>query len=366
MKKTMTKISWVVGVLVVAPTVACAACGASSDDGTTAQDLTSERRRDASSDGASGGARLPLVKVADVPLPGRSTRFDYQDVDVAKGHLVIAHMNDGAVVIVDLRDGTVLKELKGIPTARGVIVADDVGTIFVTSSPNQLVLIDNTSLTEIGRVTTGNGPDGDGWDPVDKIVGVSDQRDGALSLIADAGRGARKQVPLGSETGNVVFDAQRGCFWITVVGTSPPDALVAVDPKAAKVLSSIPLPGCKGAHGLRIHPDGKSAFIACEGNKKLARVDLGGAHAVSLASTGSGPDVLAVDPALGWLYVAAESGDLTVFDIAKPGVSLVGHDQPGAHSHSVAVDPATHHVFFPLLSGPSGTPVLRILRPTGS
>jgi hypothetical protein len=275
-------------------------------------------------------------------------------------------MNDGVVLILDLRDGSVVKQIPGVPTARGVVVADDAGVIFVTSSPDRLVLIDNRALTEITRVATGKAPDGDGWDPADQIVGVSDQQDGALSLIKDAGRGQRSQVPLGTEIGNVVFDAARGVFWITVVTASPPDQLVAVNPKTATASTTIALPGCSGAHGLRLHPDGQSAFIACESNDRLTRVDLAGSHSVSTAPTGSGPDVMSIDPGLGWLYVAAESGDLTVFDITKPGVSLVGHDQPGANSHSVVVDPATHRVFFPLMAGPSGQPVLRIMRPKGT
>jgi DNA-binding beta-propeller fold protein YncE len=316
-------------------------------------------------DGSIAAAHLPLVLVADVDLPGGATRFDYQDVDTTLGHLVIAHMNDGTVLIADLRDGSVLKALPGIPTVRGVVVADDVGRIFATSLPSQLVLIDNMALTEVGRVSTGNGPDGVSWDPVDKTVGVSDQSDGALSLIPNAGTGTRVQVALGSETGNVVFDTNRRVFWITVVRTSPPDQLMAVDPTTAKVTTTIALPGCNGAHGLRLHPDGQTAFIACESNYVLARVDLGGSHAVTSAPTGSGPDVLSIDPGLGWLYVAAESGDLTVFDIQKPGVLLIGHDSPGNNSHSVAVDVATHRVFFPLMAGPKGTPVLRIMRPSG-
>src|SRR5436309_1102740 len=107
----------------------------------------------AESDGAAA-AHLPLVLVADAPLPGRSTRFDYQDVDLARGHLVIAHMNDGELLVVDLKDGAVLARLTGIPTARGVVVADEVNRIFVTSSPSQLVMIDNVALTEVGRVAT--------------------------------------------------------------------------------------------------------------------------------------------------------------------------------------------------------------------
>lgn len=311
------------------------------------------------------GPRLPLVEVADVPLPGGATRFDYQEIDTAQSHLVIAHMNDGAVVIANLSDGSPIKQLTGIPVARGIAVADDVGIIFATSSPNQLVLIDNKALTEIRRVTTGNAPDGVAWDPTHKVVGVSDQSDGAISLVTNSGSGTRTAVPLGTETGNVVYDAARGWFWITAVKTMPPDQLVAVDPTSAKVVTSIGLPGCRGAHGLRLHPDGQSAFIACESNDVLTRVDLGGSHAVTTAPTGSGPDVLSIDPGLGWLYVAAESGDLTVFDIRRPGVTLIGHDSPGNNSHSVVADPATHRVFFPLMAGPAGSPVLRVMRPTG-
>jgi sugar lactone lactonase YvrE len=196
---------------------------------------------------------------------------------------------------------------------------------------------------------------------------VSDQGAGAASLIADSGSGARKQVSLGSETGNIVYDAIRGTFWVTVVGTSPPDQLVAVDPVAAKTTTKIPLPGCSGAHGLRLHPDGKSALVACEGNSKVLRVDLvTDSHPVDVAPTGAGPDVMTIDPGLGWLYVAAESGDLTVFDLAKPGLVAINSEHPGDASHSVGVDPSTHHVFFPLVKGPAGTPVLRNMKPAGT
>ncbi len=315
---------------------------------------------------ASSGARFPLTLVADVDMPGKPVRFDYEDIDSANGHLVVAHMNDASVLILNAKDGSLAKLLPNIPTARGVVVASDVGRIFVTSSPNQLVIIDSTSLAEIGRVATGDGPDGVGWDPVHKTVGVSDQGDGAVSLIAGSGGGARTQVPLGRETGNVVFDAPRGRFWAAVVAASPPDQLMAIDPVTATVTTRIPLPGCDGAHGLRIHPDGQSAFVACEGNNVLARVDLGNANTVVTSPTGSGPDVLSIDPGLHLLYIAAESGDLTVFDIAQAGLAPIDHEHPGDNAHSVVVDPSTHHVFFPLTAGPKGTPVMRIMKPSGA
>jgi YVTN family beta-propeller protein len=303
---------------------------------------------------------LPLTLVADVDLPGGATRFDYQEIDPAHGHLIVAHMNDASVLVLDLADASVAKLLPNIPTPRGVTSGD--GRIFVTSSPSQLVIIDAQSLAEIARVPTGNGPDGVGYDPVDKIVGVSDQHDGAISLIEAAGSGARTQVPLGKETGNVVFDGARHAFWAAVVTASPPDQLMQIDPVAKSITTRIDLPGCEGAHGVRLHPDGKSAFIACEDNNALVRVDLA-TQAIVTASTGSGPDVMSIDPGLGWLYVAAESGDLVVFDINKPGLVAIDREHPGDNSHSVAADSATHHVFFPLMAGPSGKPVMRIMQP---
>src|SRR5690349_10420982 len=188
--------------------------------------------------GGSAPSGTLLALVNDVPLPGGATRFDYQEIDSAHDQLVVAHMNDDAVLVLALSDGSVRKVLPNIPTPRGVAIGD--GKIFVTSKPSQLVIIDGTTLAEITRVTTGRSPDGDAFDPDDKIVGVSDQGDGALSLIANSGTGTRTPVALGSETGNVAYDPMRKQFWITVVKSSPPDQLVEVDPKTATVTTSIP------------------------------------------------------------------------------------------------------------------------------
>jgi DNA-binding beta-propeller fold protein YncE len=307
----------------------------------------------------------PLELVTDVALPGGATRFDYQDVDTAHRQLVVVHMHDNAVEILDLQDGSLRGRVTGIATPRGIAVAPDINRIFVTSKPGELVIIDSVSLREVRRVKTGTAPDGDAWDPVDKIVAVSDQRDGALSLISNSGEGERRQIPLGVETGNVIYDSARRRFWITVVGKNLPDQLVAVDPLSFAVTERIDIPGCQRTHGLRLHPDGRSAFIACEQNDLLVRVELAEGHRVTSAATGHGPDVLAIDPALGWLYVAPESGDVTIFDINQPGLSVIGVARPGENAHTVAEDPGTHRVFFPLMRGPAGTPVLRVMKPKG-
>ena len=333
---------------VILPALGMAACSACSHSSSSPAAVASS-------------PSFPLTLVADAPLPGASTRFDYQEIDPTAGHLVVAHMDDASVLVLNLADASVAKLLPNIPTPRGVTSGD--GRIFATSSPSTLVIFDATALSEIARVATGNGPDGVGYDPVDHVVGVSDQSDGAVSLISGSGQGARKQIVLGRETGNVVYDAGRGSFWAAEVNASPPDQLVQIDPVSQAATRRIDLPGCDGAHGVRIHPDGKSAFVACENNDVVVRVDLAGAQPIVSAPSGTGPDVMSIDPSMGWLYVAAESGDLVVFDISQPGLVAIDREHPGDGAHSVAVDPATHRAFFPLVKGPSGTPVMRIMSP---
>src|SRR5690349_13861416 len=38
--------------------------------------------------GGGPDGQLPLVLVGDVDLPGAANRFDYQDIDAARGHLI--------------------------------------------------------------------------------------------------------------------------------------------------------------------------------------------------------------------------------------------------------------------------------------
>ncbi len=307
-----------------------------------------------------------LTLVTDAPLLVDASRFDYLDVDPARKHLVVAHMGSDEVIVVGLADGEFVGRVPKIRTVRGVRVAGDANLILATAAAtDELVRIDATTLMELGRTRTGRAPDGLDWDPVHRIVAVSDQKDGAVSLIGDMGKGPRRQVRVGVETGNVAFDGSRKWFWVSVVRKEPPDALVALDAETGAIRATVALPGCRGAHGLRLHPDARSAYVACEDDDRVVRVNLESPHAMTTATVGAGPDVLALDPGLARLYVATERGDLHVFDVARPGLVLIGHQDAGKNAHSLAVDPASHRVFIPLVSGPGGVPTLRVMEPTG-
>jgi hypothetical protein len=47
--------------------------------------------------GGSASAQTFLKTVADIPLPGGATRFDYQSLDPATGRLYLSHMGGGCL-----------------------------------------------------------------------------------------------------------------------------------------------------------------------------------------------------------------------------------------------------------------------------
>ena len=81
------------------------------------------------------------------------------------------------------------------------------------------------------------------------------------------------------------------------------------------------------------------------------------------ATVGLAPDVLAFDSSLHRLYVSAESGVVAVF--AERGLKLekLGQAFLAPNAHTVAVDPATHLVYFALERGASERPQLLIMKP---
>jgi 6-phosphogluconolactonase (cycloisomerase 2 family) len=82
-----------------------------------------------------------------------------------------------------------------------------------------------------------------------------------------------------------------------------------------------------------------------------------------VARVGSDPDVLAFDPGNRRLYVAAESGDVAVFAERAHTLRKLGQSHLASAAHTVAVDPRTHLVYFPLEAGANGRPQLLVMKP---
>ncbi|KVG69870.1 YncE family protein [Burkholderia ubonensis] len=303
---------------------------------------------------------LPLKHVADVPLPGRPTRLDYASLDASRHLLFIAHLGDGEVIVFDTRASSVTARIADVSSVHGVLAIPELSRVYASATgTDEIVAIDAATLKIVARMPGGHYPDGMAYAPDVHKLYVSDEY-GKTETVIDVRSNRRvATIALDGEVGNTQYDTVSRHIFVNVQTRGQ---LVEIDPATDRVVGRFDLPGAKGNHGLLIDARDGLAFVACEGNDKLIVFDLHTKQVVRSFDVGADPDVLALDPGPGTLYVAGEAGTVSMFRVQGANVARIGEGRAGPNAHVVAVDSTTHRSYFPL-KRVDGRPVLRIFEP---
>src|SRR6266498_992209 len=303
-------------------------------------------------------AAAPLRVLADLPLPGSASRFDYQSLESTTGRLFISHMGAGQLVVFDVHAGTVIGNLDGFPTVTGVLAVPAEHRAYASAAGDHaVVVVQDSTLQLVARVQGPQFPDGIAYAPAERRVFVSDES-GERDFVIDATTNTVvAQIELGGEAGNTQYDAGSHCVMVAV---QTANQLAIIDPATATIVRRITLdPAVRYPRGFYVDAPHRLAFISGQESGTLGVLDLRTLQLRQVLPVGSDPDVLAFDPALGRLYVAAESGIVAVFEEREGALVQLGwYRAPKAHS--VAVDPVTHRVYLPL-ANVNGHAVLRVL-----
>ncbi|HEX4678971.1 MAG TPA: hypothetical protein VH210_07180 [Gaiellaceae bacterium] len=287
-------------------------------------------------------------------------RFDYTSLDARSNKLYIAHMNASQLLVFDVRARKVIKTLR-LPGVHGVIAVPQLGRVFASATDaHQVWTIDAKTESVIATAPAGSYPDGLAYDPVERHVFISDEAGGVETVLNAQGKRIAT-IDLGGSAGNVQYDAGSGHVLVDVQSRGD---VAVIDPKRNRIIQRVGMPGCDNDHGLLVDSLHRLAFVACDGNASLLTLDLRSMTVTGHATVGASPDVLAFDPGLRRLYVSAESGVVAVFGESGQGLRKLGQAFLANEAHTVAVDPRTHLVYFPLERGSTGSAQLLIMRPS--
>lgn len=303
---------------------------------------------------------LPLRAVTRVPLSGPPVRFDYASFDARTHHLWIAHMDAGQLLAFDAIHRRIVKTISA-PGVHGVIAVPELRRVYASATNAREVLtLDARTGAVLARAPAGEYPDGLAYDPVQRHIFVSDESGGLETVLNAAGRRIAT-IALGGEAGNVQYDAGSSHILADV---QTRNEVAIIDPRTNRIARRIHLTDCVDDHSLVIDSPHRLAFIACDGDAHLLTLNLRTMKVTSVLPVGGSPDVLAFDASLRRLYVAAESGVVGVFAETTTATRPLGLAFLASEAHTVAVDPRTHLVYFPLQRGSTGRPQLLIMKPT--
>ncbi|MQS16293.1 YncE family protein [Streptomyces kaniharaensis] len=305
---------------------------------------------------------LPLQQVESLTLPGDSSRFDYASLDADRGLLFIAHLGAGEVIEVDTRSNQVVRTIPDLSSVHGVLAVPSLHRVFATATgANELATIDEDTGQVLRRSPTGDFPDGLAYDPAHGTVWTTNESGGSETVVDAATGAVRGTVKVGDEAGNNAYDPASGQILVAAQGSNE---LAVIDPVSLTVTRRVPLPGCDHDHGLTLAPDDRIAFVACDGNARLLTLDLTTWQVTGTDEVGQDPDVLAYDSAAHRLYVAAESGWVTVLDNQARHLTVTGRAHLADGAHVVAVDPVTHRTYYPVPHRDGGHPALLTMTAT--
>jgi len=302
---------------------------------------------------------VSLRAIADIPMSGGTNRWDYQSINYDNDRLYISHLGSSIVTVFDLKSQQVIADIPGIPRPFGILVVPNLKTVYVSAAgQNQVGVIDENTLKATKYIQAGTTPDGIAYDPNTNKIFVSNENSGTITVIDAKTNERLEDITIGGRVGNTQFDPVSKLIY----SVSDADKLFEIDPSTDKIVNRYVVTGGSEPHGFYIDEATHYALITCQGNNKIIVFDLDTKKVIASDTVAAGPDVLAFDPGLHRLYVAAESGTLTVFDVQKNKVTKIGELFIAGTAHTVCVDKNTHLLYFPL-ENINGDPVLRIMEP---
>jgi DNA-binding beta-propeller fold protein YncE len=265
---------------------------------------------------------LRLVQTSPLPTEGY---MDHLTVDVKGQRLFISGENNKSLVVVDLRSGNVIHEVKGLGgNPRKPFYVPETNEVWTDLGDNTVVAISGTTYE------------------VTKTVELT------------GGRGAAKRTP-----DNAAYDPAAHLYYAAIVtGAGNNDGSIEiVDTKAAKLLGSIKMNGSDPG-GLSIEPSGKRLYVAMgdvvNGDSHLKVIDLEKRTVAAEwpITGGPAPHASGLDAAHHRLFVGSrvkgghryEPGKLVVMD-TQTGKVVQALDSVGG-ADEVQYDAPTGRIYF--------------------
>ena len=285
-----------------------------------------------------------MTTVARVALPGPSNRFDYTSLDPARAGST-SRTWTRQLLVFDTRTARVLETIH-VAGVHGVLAVPQLGRVFASATNDHEALTIDARTDRVVARRRQAYPDGS---PTTPSSGTSSSPTRAAASRPsstprpphrdDPARRRGRQRPVRRVASHVLVDVQTR------------DDIAVIDPRSNRIIRRVSMPGCDHDHGLLVDAPRRLAFVACDGNATLLTLDLR-----TMKVTGSA-------------QVGGEPGRARVRRLAPPALRLgrerrrrrlrrgarslakLGQAFLAPEAHTVAVDPRTHLVYFPLQQG---------------
>ncbi|MGH9866433.1 MAG: YncE family protein, partial [Candidatus Acidiferrales bacterium] len=257
-----------------------------------------------------------------------------------------AHTGPGILYVIDMRTTKVVAAVHGLPGITAAVYVPKFKKVYTCNwGENKVGVISLKTMRVTKRLSTGEKPNGGAYaEPFAKVY-ISDTFGKEIVVIDVHTDAIVKTLHFRSETGMVEYDAVGRKVYVNLRSVNK---IAEIDPASDTVVAEYSVGRCDFNHAMALDAANRRAFLLCGGNNVLTVFDLDGHRPIAYVAVPSGGDDVQFDPGLGRIYVACESGAISVIheDDANHFRKLEDFPvQPGVHT--LAVDIETHRVYAP-------------------
>ncbi len=283
--------------------------------------------------------------IAQYPIGGNDTGYDYLRVDALTRRVFVAHANRVEVLNVDT--GEKVGEIAGMHGVHGIELIAELGKGYTSNGLDRTVTVFDRDTLKIRKVIryTGVKPDAIQYDPeTRRLFVVNGGATGDVTVIDPVSDAIVDTLDLGgSKLEQIGFDG-RGRAFVNDEGKS---VIHVFDTHSLQPVANWSLGGCEEPTGMAVDRRHHRVFAAC-GNEKLAVLDADSGRVVATPAIGKEPDGAVFDPKTDRIFTSNKEGTLSVLKEVSPDryeTLQTLTTRPGART--LAMDENTGRIFMP-------------------
>jgi len=302
----------------------------------------------------------PLEIEAKIALGKVSGRIDHLAVDLEHQRLFVAELGNDSLGVVDLKNRSVLRTIKGLREPQGVGYVAATDMVYVANAGDgSVALFRGAGLVPAGRLDLKDDADNIRVDTQANRVYIG-YGNGALAVIDAATQAKIADIPLKAHPEGFQLDPASSRIYVNV-----PDVheIAVADRATGKQVAAWQVPGAGANFPMAVDADGKRVVAVFRHPPRLvALAAADGTVAANLPTCGDADDVF-VDAKRGRVYVSCGEGYIEIFATAGDGYAPLGRVPTASGARTSLFVPALDRLYLAVRAGGSEPAAIWVLRP---
>ena len=261
------------------------------------------------------GSPLPAAElelIQTIPLKGKAGNLDHVTIDAKRDRLYVANKANNTLDVVDLKTGSLYKQIPNQTAIQGVAYAAELDRIYVGLGSNGLCnVLDAETLKAVKTIKFADDCDNVRYYAKTQTVYVA-HAEKALGVISARTNSLKTDIKLPAAAEGFDLELKRPRMYVS---TPEPCQVGVVDTVKNEVSAVYPLKMAGGAHPLALDETNHRVYIGCRKAPMVVAVDTETGKEVSSAGIPDEVDDLFLDAGRKRLFASCGEGFLAILKV---------------------------------------------------